>query len=215
MAFAFSVPGGTSNPAIAVDSGGNAFVSYLHFDTTMNAYVAKWNVSGSVWLPQGGAINPVAGQNCKKGQNVEYRNWIALDRTNSPSVAILESDGTHDNVYVERLNGAAWQPVGAAVNAVSGQDTSAPSLVIDRSSGTPFVGFYELDAVNGILEDVFVARFNGTNWATIAGPINPAEGYGLNTGGGGSAGLALDAMGRPIIDFISTDLNIYVVAIND
>lgn len=117
---------------------------------------------------------------------------------NHPVVAYVEAlAGDVARLYVKRLEGASFVTLGGgALNAGSITAASEPSLVT-TNSGQPFVAWIQ---GNGIQQNVFVARFNGTAWESV-GPL----GTPLNYVAGSTASrpaLALDAENRPLVAWL-------------
>jgi hypothetical protein len=138
--FSLSLERGTGKPVAAIlESDG----------TEENLYVAHWAVGihRLVWQPIGSAINVAPPQSVDLAV-------VRVDENDNPMVALRESDGTRETVYVQRWNGANWEPLGA-LNP-TGHDSGWPSLEVD-ASGRAVVAFEEADD-QGI--DTFVFRLN-------------------------------------------------------
>jgi hypothetical protein len=77
-----------------------------------------------------------------------------------PYVAFNESDGTHIQIRVKRLEGGAWvEPVAGSLNVDAARD-GFYAFVVDVG-GVPYVSWAEL---NGFRFDVFVKRLEGGAW---------------------------------------------------
>lgn len=117
---------------------------------------------------------------------------------NHPVVAYVEAlAGDVARLYVKRLEGTSFVALGGgALNAGSITAASEPSLV-STNNGQPFVAWIQ---GNGIQQNVFVARFNGTAWESVGPPGIP-----LNYVAGSKASrpaLALDAENRPLVAWL-------------
>jgi hypothetical protein len=118
--------------------------------------------------------------------------------TNHPVVAYVEAlGGDVARLFVKRLEGASFVTLGGgALNAGSITAASEPSLVT-TTNGQPFVAWIQ---GNGIQQNVFVARFNGTAWESVGPPGIP-----LNYVAGSTASrpaLALDAENQPLVAWL-------------
>ncbi len=118
--------------------------------------------------------------------------------TNHPVVAYVEAlGGDVARLFVKRLEGASFVTLGSgALNAGSITAASEPSLVT-TVNGQPFVAWIQ---GNGIQQNVFVARFNGTAWESVGPPGIP-----LNYVAGSTASrpaLALDAENQPLVAWL-------------
>ena len=117
---------------------------------------------------------------------------------NHPVVAYVEAlGGDIARLYVKRLEGTSFVTLGGgALNAGSITAASEPSLVT-TTNGQPFVAWIQ---GNGIQQNVFVARFNGTAWESVGPPGIP-----LNYVAGSTAArpaLALDAENQPLVAWL-------------
>jgi hypothetical protein len=117
---------------------------------------------------------------------------------NHPVVAYVEAlGGDIARLYVKRLEGTSFVTLGGgALNAGSITAASEPSLVT-TTNGQPFVAWIQ---GNGIQQNVFVARFNGTAWESVGPPGIP-----LNYVAGSTASrpsLALDAENQPLVAWL-------------
>lgn len=115
-----------------------------------------------------------------------------------PVVAHVEAlGGDVARLYVKRLEGSSFVTLGgAALNAGSITAASEPALVTSVT-GQPVVAWIQ---GNGIQQNVFVARFDGTAWQSV-GPA----GVPLNQRPGSRAsqpGVALDAQRQPMVAWL-------------
>jgi hypothetical protein len=93
---------------------------------------------------------------------------------------------------------------------VGKQDAKGPTLLREKS-GTPIVGLYENNPNHAGDKQAFVVRFDGTRWATLAGPIDPTPAGGLADG----VGFALDASDRLYADVLGLDSgDLFLLAVN-
>ncbi len=178
-------------PALALDASGKPIVAFHAVNRLQtDVYVQRW--TGSTWQAVGGAINAVVAQHA-------YQPALALDGTGEPVVALYESDASfHWNVYVQQWMGSEWHPLGGAVNAVPGRDTSAPVLALD-GSGKPVIAFSESDGNHSY---VYVRQWTGSTWQSVGGPVNA-----MPAGDTSAPVLALDGSGKPVIAFYEFDGN--------
>ncbi len=191
-----------SHPALALDGSGNPVVAFREYDGThRNIYVQRW--TGSTWQPVGGAVNAVPGQDVPEQEPAQA---LALDGSGNPVVAFSESNGSHNNLYVQRWTGSAWQSVGGAINAVPGQDIFYPPALALNASGNPVVAFFEFD---GSYFNVYVRHWSGSVWQSVGGAVNAVQGQNPFW-----IALVLDGSGNPVVAFTEFDgahyYNVYV-----
>lgn len=122
---------------------------------------------------------------------------VARDGAN-PVVAYVEAvGGDVARLFVKRLNGASWETLGgAALNAASITAASEPSLAT-TPAGQPYVAWIQ---GNGVQQNLFVARFNGSAWESVGSPGIP-----LNVEPGSTArspSLIIDRLLRPAVAWI-------------
>jgi hypothetical protein len=115
--------------------------------------VARANAAGTAWQEVVGGASPI---NQAFNRNALLPSLTAIGGV--PYVAWYESDGTHYQVRVSRLNaaGTAWeQLVGGAspINQAGDQDAVAPSLT--SIGGVPYVAWDERDGTN---DEIRVSR---------------------------------------------------------
>jgi hypothetical protein len=117
--------------------------------------VKSWN--GSAWASVGGSLNadPTKGA---------FRANIA-DVGGTPYVTWEEE--AVDQVYVKKWFGGTWVSVGGVVNIDPSNLAADPWLA--NVAGTPYIAWRE-DA--GSVEQVHVARLDGSSWATVGGALN-------------------------------------------
>ena len=134
-------------PSLALDSGGFPTVAWREFNGTLyNIYVKKWD--GTMWNQLSTPLNAVPKDATSPS--------LALDSSGFPTVAWQEYDGTSNNVYVKKWNGAMWTLLGSTFLDVNlGKGAFGPSVALD-SSGIPTVAWNESD---GASYNVYVKRF--------------------------------------------------------
>jgi hypothetical protein len=121
----------------------------------------------------------------------------AIGPGNVPFVAYSEAVPSGDvaRLRVQRFDGAAWVPVGPAVNAGSLNAAFEPSLAFSPT-GIPHVAWASNSATQ---RNILVARFNGTAWERV-GPDMP-----LNYTPGALASnpsLAFGTNGTPMVAWV-------------
>ena len=137
------------NPSLALDSSGSPTVAWHEQDgTSLNIYVKKWN--GAAWALIGTTFLDA---NLNK---TAFKPSLVLDSSGFPTVAWAENDGTSNNIYVKKWDGAMWTLLGATFLDVNlNKGTFGPSVALD-SSGIPTVAWNETD---GASYNVYVKRF--------------------------------------------------------
>jgi hypothetical protein len=141
------------------------------------------------WVLLGGASLTISG--------VAPSPSVAIGPGNVPFVAYSEAVPAGDvaRLRVQRFDGAAWVPVGPAVNATSLNAALEPSLAFSPS-GVPHVAWASNSATQ---RNILVARFNGATWDRV-GPDMP-----LNYTPGALASnpsLAFGTNGTPMVAWI-------------
>lgn len=101
---------------------------------------------------------------------------VAIAKRQEPVVAYVrttpQSDGRQvGNIFVERWNGADWQPLGAAVNTKRRFAAELPSLVVDAQD-RPVAAWYEAQNEVSSRFAVYVKRWNGSAWEPLGGALN-------------------------------------------
>jgi hypothetical protein len=126
-------------------------------------FVDRLGTDGTTWQPVGGSLNRSA------AQDAIHPEIAAVGGV--PYVVWLESDGTHGQIYVDRLNAASdgWDPVGVSLNR--GPARNAHSPTIEAVDGVAYVAWYE---EVGMTFRVFVDRLDadGTTWDEIGIRLN-------------------------------------------
>lgn len=179
---------------LALRPDGNPVMAIEEFDGMKNkVYAPAW--TGSAWEPLGGPLNLAAGTR-------SFGLGIAANAAGAIALASEESDGAHSNLYVQRWDGAAWQPLGGAINAVSGHDPYGPFVALDPA-GSPVVAFTESD---GARVSAYAARWTGSAWAYLGTGV-PSSGTSAD-----ARGVAVDANGNVVVAaFAHTSASNFVV----
>jgi len=147
-------------PNIA-DVAGVPFVAWQEI-TASAAEVHVARLDGASWTAVGGALNASA----TEGADAPSIMGIG----GLPYVAWPEGNGPARHLYVKRLDGNAWAPVGASPENAPGSLPSSPSLA--DFGGVPVVAF---DDFAGSNYRVYAKRFDGSAWVQVgSGPLNVA-----------------------------------------
>jgi hypothetical protein len=147
-------------------------------------------VSGQGWVSLGGTRLTLSG--------VLPSASLAIGSGNVPHIAYVEAVPAGDvaRLRVKRFDGAAWQPLGDALNAGAITAASEPSLAF-ALDGALHVAWSQ---GNGLQQGIFVARYNGSTWESVG-----AAGVPLNYNTGARAvgpSLAFDGSGLPLVAWI-------------
>jgi hypothetical protein len=153
--------------AIDDDRFGEPVVAYVESATPAGParlFVTRRN--GAAWETLGGgALNPTS-------LTAASDPSLATRLTTPIHVAWSQGNGVQQNVFVARLNGAAWEsvgPPGIPLNYVAGSRAVRPAIALS-SEGLPQVAWIE----DGVVK---WKRFDGANWVASAfGPEGPASG---------------------------------------
>jgi hypothetical protein len=160
---------------------------------SINCVVSFLPQPGSGWQQLGAALTSVS------PGIPSFSLAIDEDRFPDPVLAYVEAASATDpaRLYVKRLNGAAWETLGGgALNPNSLTAASDPSVA--AGLGKPIHVAWSQG--NGVQQNVFVARFNGTAWESVGLPGIP-----LNYVAGSRAvrpSLAFDTAGLPQVAWI-------------
>jgi len=176
--------------SLKLDTNGEPTVAYFESPDGMvyDFQVQQWD--GATW-------HALTALNSVPGQSVDGFS-LSLERTGKPVAAILESDGTEENVYVEHwavgIHHLVWQPIGTAIN-VSPPHSVESALVRVDENDNPMVALSESD---GTRKTVYVQRWNGATWESL-GTLNPT---------GNDSGwpyFEVDGSGRAVVAFDESD----------
>ncbi len=144
------------HPRIA-DVGG---VPYVAWEENTTIYVSRFN--GSAWVPVGAAVGSGLSPSIADVAGVPYLTWESI------------ADG--EQVTVARFSAGAWHTVGGPLDAYSARDATIP--VIADVGGVPYVAWRES---NGSVEQIRVARLNGSSWIAVGGSLNYDESQNAST----------------------------------
>ena len=86
-----------------------------------------------------------------------------------PYVAWGEKDGSHWHVFVARLGGSGWQPVGGALNRLTTDNAIRPTIT--DLGGEPYVAFEEYGDSQW---HIYVSRFDGSSWQPVGDDLHPS-----------------------------------------
>ena len=184
-------------PELAVDSQGNAIVAWPEWVSgTLHAYVARATgiLGGAPRFEQLGPVSAVAGDT-----DVDEVG-IAVDSQDRAVLAVCEEDPTYTerHVFVFRLEGSAWNPLGGALVGTSGWDVDEVE-VATGPSGQVVVAWSEGRIAQGRM--IYVRQWNGSGWD----PLGTGFAGGTIAASPGSPRLAIDAQGRPVLAFSTNE----------
>ena len=168
-------------PSLAL-VGGVPWASWYESDNagnTARVYSKNWN--GAAW--QGGGVGLIG----STPRLFQGQSQIA-GAGGSPHVAVLEVDKDvfpqRTLAYVKVWNGATWSLKGAALNRDPDPGSTALSVSIASNGTDPYAAWSEYlhiaDSGNGYDNDtspqIYVSRWNGTQWAPLGGSLNVTPG---------------------------------------
>jgi hypothetical protein len=141
-----NVNDGAALASLALDASGNPVVAWTEWNSSSsNVYVKRWDGAG--WVPLGNELD------ISEPQMAE-RPSLALDASGRPAVAWFENDGTSNNIYVKRWDGASWLLQGSELDIVLNQAAEFPKVAMD-GAGYPVVVWQEQ---TGSARHIYVKR---------------------------------------------------------
>lgn len=146
-----------SDPHLA-SVGGAPYATWYEIDTHRFVYVKRFD--GANWVSVG--TNPL---NLTATDDAEQPSIAAAGGV--PYVAFQETNGGPSLIHVRALTGGDWATIGGALNVDQAKGATAPNLA--DVGGAPFVAFQQS---TGTIDQIRAARFDGSAWRTVGGPLN-------------------------------------------
>jgi hypothetical protein len=192
-------------PDLAVDLAGNPVVAWAQCDSPGNGIcilVKRWD--GTSWTGYGGSgTNPgiSIGDPMLPGPSGSSPS-IVIDPSGNPAVAWHEygmSMSGFGEIYLRRWDGTAWVEQGSSasgggISSAANAGARYPSLKIDPT-GFPTVAWQNGPAYS--TDEIYVRRWNGSEWAELAGSASAGGVSGTGTVSSSFASLALTPGGDP------------------
>ena len=181
------------NAKLVVGSDGNPIVVWHELfpsKSDLDVFVKRWN--GSSWQTLGGplGIDPL-----KRARNA----GIALDSHNNPVISWYEftsPDETTQTIYAKHWTGIAWEQLGSHLDFNENQIAHGPMVAID-SKDVPYVAWYEVTTTVGPRkDDVFVKRWNGSNWEQVGSSLDVMTDNDAN-----NPSIAIDSDNAPVVSW--------------
>lgn len=136
-------------PSLVLDASGRGTAVWLE-GGLLSAEILAWREGPSGWTRLGPPL-------FRRAPAYMTTPRLAVDAASRPVVAWMEDLEGRDTLYVSRLDGSAWTPLGGALSV---QPASAPSLALD-GRGRPVVAWIEERSGIG---QVRLARWTGDAW---------------------------------------------------
>lgn len=157
-----------SVPSLKLDSSNNPVVAWqenMSPNCCPNIYVKRWN--GTSWLQVGSGLRVAP-------TGISTSPSLALDATNTPTVAWKDSNGSTQSISVKKWDGSSWATLANTLNIKATNITDFPSLALD-TNGHPVVAWEEV--VGTFRSDIYVKRFVTNGWRPLgrALDINVAD----------------------------------------
>ena len=179
--------------SLSMDAAGNAVFAWVQNETGVNnLYACIYHVATGAWGPSTITLEDLTTAVTSGTLKTAMSGGLA-------TASWIQSDGTSNNAYVAKFNGAAWSA--AALLETSSSAASSPSVAIDSLGNASAVWIQS----NGTSASVYVNRFSALSggapyysvpaaatWQSIANAL-----YGVDST---AAGAALQtAMGNPAL----------------
>jgi hypothetical protein len=172
--------GFSDRPSLAVGANGTPYIAWYD-DSSGNSeiYVRRWN--GNSW-EEVGAGSATGGGISNNSGNSLYPS-VAINSDNTPYVAWFDNDAGDNEIYVRHWNGSSWEEVGAGSASGGGISNNSgnsydPSMAI-TAGGTPYVAWEDH---SGGDSEIYVRRWNGSNWEEVGGGSATGGGISNNNG---------------------------------
>jgi hypothetical protein len=154
-------PAAHARSAVGTTLASVPYVAWTEGDERVSQIrVGRLSADGS-WTVVGGPLNRAAGSLAIEPA------IAAVGDTVYVTWAERATESSQFQVYVSRLAGAGFEPVGGSLNRSASVGARDPSIV--DLAGTPHVAWAEPDAQNF---EVVVARLDGAGWSTVGGLVN-------------------------------------------
>ncbi len=152
-------PGGTGESIADVD--GDVWAASV---TGTQLRVSRWD--GSAWKAVGGVLNvdpaqEVTGSVITAAGKTAYIAWTEREA----------GAGDPSAVHVARWTGAAWEPLGGALDRQADSNAGFPEIAVH--DGQPVVVWRERNAVTTNNFHVYVSRWDGGAWVPLGDALNP------------------------------------------
>ncbi len=153
---------------IVTDTSGNVYV-VGQINNSITQYVAKWD--GITWSKLGSGPDAL---NANSGIDA-----LCFDRYGNLYAGGAFTDTTSDSTrgtYVAKWNGASWSELGTGVHKLKG-NASIISICTDTFGNIYVAGsFTDSTTANG--GNLYVAKWDGTNWSELGSGVAHQIGYG-------------------------------------
>jgi uncharacterized delta-60 repeat protein len=208
-----STDGGSEHPSLAIAPDGKAYVVWQErnsTETVFSIYAKRWN--GSAWEEVG--VGSASGTGISTGLESSWVPDIAISSSGVPYVAWHSTDSGNSEIYIRKWNGSSWVEVGAGSASGGGISNNGSSSrfasVAISPDGTPYVAYMD-DNDGG--DEIYVKRWNGTNWVEVGSGSASGGGISQNNGESWFPAMTISPSGTPYItwqDDSNGDTEIYV-----
>lgn len=204
--------GGISNnstdsvgPRMVIDSNDNIYVIWHDADSgDYEIYVKKFN--GTNWVDAGTNSSSSGGISNNAGHSFITDIELMADGV-TPVAAWQDQSGGGNNVYMKKFNGTSWVELysGSASSggATGSNQAGFRSMAID-STDNIYITWIDYKS-QGSNEDIYVKRFDGSNWYEVGTGSASSSGIGNTGTTWGHVDINLDENGLPYVAWAETN----------
>ncbi len=176
-----NTPTVSDNPKLALAPDGTPYVAWGDFIATESAeiYIRRWD--GNNWVEVG--TGSASGGGISNLPVHSSDPSLAIAPNGTPYVTWSYFTGFNSEIYGRYWSGSEWEEIGVG-SASDGGISNNSGISIHSSlaiapDGTPYVSWQ--DSTNNYNPEIYIRRWDGTNWAEVG--IGSASGGGISNNG--------------------------------